>query len=58
MPTAGQATLTYRTPVSRWLWLGGQLVLWLLVLGYLLRTRVRALAAQDLVVVEAEGELA
>ena len=57
-PTATSATLAYDTSPVRWLWLGGQLLLWLLVLGYLFRNRVRAQSDRDRAVMAAEGELA
>ncbi len=49
------ATLSYDTPPPAGPVLGGQTLLWLLVLGYLFRTRVRAQAARDRVEIEAEG---
>jgi GT2 family glycosyltransferase len=57
-PAGSSATLKYDTPVSRWLWLGGQMIVWLLLLGTMFRTRVRAQSLRDLEVIEAEGELA
>jgi hypothetical protein len=57
-PSGGDVTLRFDTPTARRLELLGQLVLWLLALGILLRTRVRAEGARDLVELEAEGELA
>jgi hypothetical protein len=45
---AGDATLRFDTPVTRWLALLGQVVLWVLVLGYLLRVRVRQDEGNDL----------
>nr|WP_249419943.1 glycosyltransferase [Rhabdothermincola salaria] len=38
--TSGPATLSFATPASRWLALAGQVLLWVLALGYLLRVRV------------------
>jgi GT2 family glycosyltransferase len=38
---AGTAGLRFDTPVTRWLALAGQVLLWVLVLGYLVRVRVR-----------------
>jgi len=57
-PAGGSATLRYDTPSSRKLWLGGQLLVWVLLLGAMFRTRVRAQSLRDLEVIEAEGELA
>jgi GT2 family glycosyltransferase len=57
-PAGSSATLRYDTPSSRWLWLGGQVLAWLLLLGAMFRTRVRAQSQRDLEVIEAEGELA
>ena len=57
-PAGSTATLRYDTPASRWLWLGGQMLAWLLLLGTMFRTRVRAQSVRDLEVIEAEGELA
>ena len=37
----GDATLRFRTPISRWLMLLGQVLAWSLVIVYLLRVRVR-----------------
>jgi GT2 family glycosyltransferase len=39
--SAGDATLHFDTPLTRWLMLLGQVVLWGLVIWYLLRVRVR-----------------
>ncbi len=55
---APRATLAYDTSPLRWLELGGQLLLWLLVLGYLFRNRVRAQRVLDRAEMAAEGELA
>ncbi len=57
-PAGTNASLSYHTATTRWLWLLGQAVLWLVVLIALFRTRVRAQAVRDLAVIEAEGELA
>jgi len=38
---AGDATLSFDTPVTRWLALAGQVALWVIALFYLLRVRVR-----------------
>ena len=38
---AGAATLRFDTPVTRWLALAGQVLLWVIAFGYLLRVRVR-----------------
>ena len=48
VPAGSSATLAFDTPVSRTLMLVGQLVLWLVVLIYLFRTRVRIEEARDL----------
>ena len=58
VPAGSSVTLHYDTPISRWLWLGGQMLVWLLLLGAMFRTRVRAQSLRDLEVIEAEGELA
>ncbi len=58
VPAATAATLRFQTPMSRWLWLGGQALLWLLVLGYLFRNRVRAQSDRDRAEMAAEAELA
>ena len=44
----GDATLRFDTPVTRWLALLGQVVLWVLALWYLLRIRVRQDEGNDL----------
>jgi GT2 family glycosyltransferase len=46
--SAGQGTLRFDTPVARWLALLGQVVLWVLAVGYLLRVRVREDERTDL----------
>lgn len=45
---AGAAGLKFDTPVARWLALAGQVLLWVLVLGYLLRVRVSEDESADL----------
>ncbi|MGZ4715972.1 MAG: hypothetical protein ACXWCB_04635, partial [Acidimicrobiales bacterium] len=57
-PAGSSATLAFDTPVSRALMLVGQLVLWLAVLLYLFRNRVRIEEARDLAELRVEGELA
>jgi GT2 family glycosyltransferase len=37
----GDVSLTFETPLTRWLMLLGQVLAWVLVIGYLLRVRVR-----------------
>ena len=44
----GSATLAYRTPMSRWLMIGGQILLWIIVVVYLLRVRAREDERTDL----------
>jgi GT2 family glycosyltransferase len=58
VPAGSSATLAFDTPVARPLMLVGQLVLWLVVLIYLFRTRVRIEEARDLAELRVEGELA
>lgn len=58
VPAGSSATLAFDTPISRALMVIGQLVLWLAVLLYLFRTRVRIEAARDLAELRVEGELA
>jgi len=48
----GVATLSFDTPVSRWIFLLGQAVLWLIVVVYLLRVRVREDERTDLLAIE------
>jgi len=50
--SGGAATLSFRTPLTRWLLLLGQAVLWILVIVYLLRVRVREDERTDLLMVE------
>ncbi|HVN50742.1 MAG TPA: hypothetical protein VMT43_04885, partial [Acidimicrobiales bacterium] len=57
-PVGASASLRFDTPPARRLWLGGQILLWVLLLGMMFRARVRAQSARDLEVIEAEGELA
>ena len=45
---AGSATLSYKTSSFRWLMLFGQMLLWVIVIVYLLRTRVREDERTDL----------
>ena len=52
------ATLAFDTPITRLLMIIGQVVLWLAVLIYLFRTRVRIEEARDLAELRVEGELA
>ena len=52
---SGPATLAYDTPWSRDLFLVGQAALWLALLVYLFRTRVRREEARDLAEMQAEG---
>jgi GT2 family glycosyltransferase len=58
VPSGSHATLEFDTPFGRWAELAGQAALWLIVLGLLLRARVRSQAVRDRDVLEAEGELA
>ncbi len=58
VPAGTNATLSYDTPMSRGLMLAGQTLLWLLVLGYLFRNRVRAQSDRDRAEMAAEAELA
>ena len=51
----GAATLSFQTPVTRWLLLVGQAALWILVVVYLLRVRVREDERTDLLAVEGEA---
>ncbi len=44
---SGQITLQYQTSKVRYLWLAAQVLLWLVVLGYLWRTRVAKEDARD-----------
>jgi GT2 family glycosyltransferase len=53
-----KATLAYDTPLSRGGFLAGQVLIWLAVLLYLFRTRVRIAEARDLAELEAEGGVA
>jgi hypothetical protein len=46
---AGDATLRFDTPVTRWLALAGQVALWLIAFAYLLRVRVREDEGTDLI---------
>ena len=48
----GSATLTFATPPLRWLMLLGQLLLWVVVIVYLLRVRVREDERTDLLVLD------
>ena len=50
--SGGAATLSYRTPVARWLMLAGQVVLWIVVILSLLRVRVREDEKTDLLAAE------
>jgi hypothetical protein len=50
--SGGAATLSFQTPVTRWLLLVGQACLWILVIVYLLRVRVREDERTDLLMVE------
>jgi len=38
---SGDASLSFQTPITRWLMLLGQVLAWVVVIGYLLRVRVR-----------------
>ena len=58
VPAGGSGTLAFDTPISRTLMVIGQLVLWLAVLIYLFRNRIRIEAARDLAELRVEGELA
>lgn len=49
----GSATLSFQTSPTRWLMLFGQIVLWLVVIVYLLRVRVREDERTDLLLVAA-----
>jgi hypothetical protein len=50
----GAATLSFQTPVTRWLFLAGQAALWILVVIYLLRVRVREDERTDLLALEVD----
>ena len=50
--SGGAATLSFQTPATRWLLLVGQAFLWILVIVYLLRVRVREDERTDLLKVE------
>ena len=50
--SGGGATLSFQTPVTRWLLLLGQAFLWILVIVYLLRVRVREDERTDLLMFE------
>ena len=52
---SGAASLSFHTPVTRWLFLAGQVLLWILVIVYLLRVRVREDERTDLLAVEERG---
>lgn len=49
--SGGAATLSFQTHATRWLLLGGQALLWILVVVYLLRVRVREDERTDLLMV-------
>jgi hypothetical protein len=52
VPSAGLGRLSFATPATRWLMLAGQVVLWIAVILYLLRVRVREDERTDLFVSE------
>ena len=57
-PSGQTATLAFDTPITRLLMIIGQAILWLAVLVYLFRTRVRIESARDLAELRVDGELA
>jgi hypothetical protein len=57
-PASTHVSLHYTTSTSRHLFIGGQVLLWLVVCFVLFRNRVRAQGERDLALLAVEGELA
>jgi len=53
----GPATLSFQTPITRWLLLLGQVFVWIVVVVYLLRVRVREDERTDLLAINDAGEI-
>jgi len=57
VPSAGAANLSFTTPVTRWLMLAGQVLVWIALILYLLRVRVREDERTDLLFSETFAEV-